>query len=274
MNIILTGPDISRGGSPGRAPARRAKRTRAARALLLLLAALQLLPAAGCSTNARPADANTPEPTVQAAPQNTEEEPMQETISPLPAEEPLPGEGEQQIRQDAPAPDTEEEPMQETISPLPAEEPLPGEGEQPVRQDAPAPDTEEQPAAAAQEALTLTIGDTPVRVEWEDNASAAALTALAQEAPLEIQMSMYGGFEQVGTIGQALPRSDVQTTTAAGDIVLYAGDQIVIFYGSNTWAYTRLGRITDPDAEALAELLGHGAVRITLRMEPEADAEN
>ena len=239
MNIILTGPDISRGGSPGRAPARRAKRTRAARALLLLLAALQLLPAAGCSTNARPADTNTPEPTVQAAPQNTEEEPMQETISPLPAEEPLPGEDEQQIRQDAPA-----------------------------------PDTEEQPAAAAQEVLTLTVGDTPVRVEWEDNASAAALTALAQEAPLEIQMSMYGGFEQVGTIGQALPRSDVQTTTAAGDIVLYAGDQIVIFYGSNTWAYTRLGRITDPDAEALAELLGHGAVRITLRMEPEADAEN
>ena len=76
-------------------------------------------------------------------------------------------------------------------------------------------------------------------------------------------MSMYGGFEQVGPIGASLPRSDVQTVTEAGDIVLYAGNQIVIFYGSNSWSYTRLGRITDQTLD-LKELLGNGDVEITL----------
>jgi hypothetical protein len=74
---------------------------------------------------------------------------------------------------------------------------------------------------------------------------------------------MYGGFEQVGSIGSKLPRNDKQTTTAAGDIVLYSGNQMVIFYGSNSWAYTRLGHITDKDAEEMAELLSNGDVTIT-----------
>ena len=75
---------------------------------------------------------------------------------------------------------------------------------------------------------------------------------------------MYGGFEQVGSIGSKLPRNDKQTTTAAGDIVLYSGNQMVIFYGSNSWAYTRLGHITDKDAEEMAELLSNGDVTITV----------
>ena len=112
--------------------------------------------------------------------------------------------------------------------------------------------------------LQMKIGDTAVAVEWEENDSVEALAALCEETPLVIEMSMYGGFEQVGPIGASLPRSDVQTTTAAGDIVLYAGDQIVVFYGSNSWAYTRLGHITDKSAAALAELLGYGDVRLTL----------
>ena len=78
---------------------------------------------------------------------------------------------------------------------------------------------------------------------------------------------MYGGFEQVGSIGQSLPRDDVQTTTNAGDIVLYSGNQIVIFYGSNSWAYTRLGHITDQDAAGMQLLLGQGDVSITLTLE-------
>ena len=69
-------------------------------------------------------------------------------------------------------------------------------------------------------------------------------------------MSMYGGFEQVGSIGQSIPRSDEQTTTKAGDIVLYSGNQVVVFYGSNSWAYTRLGRITGKTEQELAEMLG------------------
>ena len=89
------------------------------------------------------------------------------------------------------------------------------------------------------------------------------LKELAAE-DLTIEMSMYGGFEQVGSIGQSLPRNDTQTTTASGDIVLYSGDQLVVFYGSNTWAYTRLGKIVDKTPEEMEELLGNGDVTITL----------
>ena len=114
--------------------------------------------------------------------------------------------------------------------------------------------------------LEMTIGETLVEVEWEDNESVEALKELCQEGPLTIRMSMYGGFEQVGSVGQSLPRDDNQTTTQAGDIVLYSGDQIVVFYGSNSWAYTRLGHITDKTAQEMAELLGNGDVTITIEM--------
>ena len=87
---------------------------------------------------------------------------------------------------------------------------------------------------------------------------------MCRDKSLTIQMSMYGGFEQVGSIGQSLPRNDRQTTTQAGDIVLYSGSQIVVFYGSNSWAYTRLGHITDKSPQEMAELLGSGEVTITI----------
>ena len=112
--------------------------------------------------------------------------------------------------------------------------------------------------------LQMKIGDTEVAVAWEDNESVEALKELCREEPLTISMSMYGGFEQVGSIGQSLPRNDRQTTTQAGDIVLYSGSQIVVFYGSNSWAYTRLGHITDKSAQEMAELLGIGDVTITI----------
>ena len=115
--------------------------------------------------------------------------------------------------------------------------------------------------------LQMKIGGTAVRVNWENNRSVEALKALCENGPLVIQMSMYGGFEQVGPIGSRLPSDDVQTTTSAGDIVLYSSNQIVVFYGSNSWAYTRLGHITDRDAAGMAALLGNGNVTITISME-------
>ena len=115
--------------------------------------------------------------------------------------------------------------------------------------------------------LTLKLGETPVAVDWEENQAVSALYDLCREGPRTVSMEMYGGFEQVGALGASLPRQDSQTTTRAGDIVLYAGDQIVVFYGSNSWAYTRLGHITDQSAADLAELLGRGDVTITLWQE-------
>ena len=113
----------------------------------------------------------------------------------------------------------------------------------------------------------MKIGSTAVRVNWENNSAVEALKALCENEPLVIQMSMYGGFEQVGPIGSRLPSDDVQTTTSAGDVVLYSSNQIVVFYGSNSWVYTRLGHITDRDAAGMAALLGNGNVTITISME-------
>ena len=143
--------------------------------------------------------------------------------------------------------------------------PIPA-AEEPAATEAP---REEQPESGStveeEEMLILMIGETPVTVAWEENESVHALRELCRERELVIPMSGYGGFEQVGSLGKSLPRSDVQTRTEAGDLVLYAGNQIVVFYGSNSWAYTRLGRITDQSAEELTALLGSGDVTITLR---------
>ena len=113
--------------------------------------------------------------------------------------------------------------------------------------------------------LAMMIDGTEVSVEWENNEAVNALRDLVSEGPLTVKMSMYGGFEQVGSLGAELPRSDVQTTTEPGDIVLYSGNQIVVFYGSNSWAYTRLGHITDKNEQELTELLGNGNVEITIQ---------
>lgn len=115
--------------------------------------------------------------------------------------------------------------------------------------------------------MFLAINGENVSVQWEDNESVEALMDLVSKEPLSIQMSMYGGFEQVGSIGTSLPRNDVQITTESGDIVLYSGNQIVVFYGSNSWSYTRLGRITDKNVDELAEILGNEDVTITIDSE-------
>ena len=115
-----------------------------------------------------------------------------------------------------------------------------------------------------EEAMKMTIGSTPVSVKWEDNESVNFLKELCRDQTLTISMSVYGGFEQVGSIGTDIPRNDVQTTTSSGDIVLYSGNQLVVFYGSNSWAYTRLGHITDKTPQEMTELLSDGDVTITL----------
>ena len=113
--------------------------------------------------------------------------------------------------------------------------------------------------------LKLSIADAEMPVTWQDNESVEALKELAADG-LNIQMSMYGGFEQVGPLGKSLPRDDKQTTTGHGDIVLYSGDQIVVFYGSNSWSYTRLGHIGLSQQE-MTDMLSNGDVILTLKYE-------
>lgn len=112
--------------------------------------------------------------------------------------------------------------------------------------------------------MKMIINSTPVTVEWENNDSVSALKEAVKANPITVQMSMYGGFEQFGSLGISLPRNDTRITTKSGDVILYSGNQMVVFYGSNTWAYTRLGHITDKTQAELAELLSNGNVTITL----------
>ena len=118
----------------------------------------------------------------------------------------------------------------------------------------------------AQSQMKMKIGETPVEVAWENNESVEALKEMAKDG-LTIRMSMFGGFEQVGAIGRRLPSRDTETVTASGDIVLYSSSQLVVFYGSNSWAYTRLGHITDKTPEEMRALLSKGDVTITLSVE-------
>lgn len=110
--------------------------------------------------------------------------------------------------------------------------------------------------------LTLKIEGIEVDVIWADNDSVRALKNLAKDG-LTINMSKYGGFEQVGSIGSTLPSSDTRITTSPGDIVLYSSNQIVLFYDSNTWSYTKLGHINLSKSE-LTDLLGDEDVVISL----------
>lgn len=135
-----------------------------------------------------------------------------------------------------------------------------GTAEKPEASERPVIPTE---TPTEESSMKLWINETEVPVTWEQNDSVAALQTLAQGDGLEISMSMYGGFEQVGPVGQSLPREDRQTTTSAGDIVLYSGNQIVLFYGANSWAYTRLGHV-ELSASEMTALLGSG--NVTLRI--------
>ena len=112
--------------------------------------------------------------------------------------------------------------------------------------------------------LTLKIDGIEVDVIWADNDLVKALKKFAKHG-LTINRSKYGGFEQVGSIGSALPSADSRITTNLGDIVLYSSNQIVLFYDSNTWSYTKLGHINLSKSE-LTDLLGDEDVVITLNL--------
>jgi hypothetical protein len=127
--------------------------------------------------------------------------------------------------------------------------------------------SEVQEETKEMKSITMKINDEEVKVAWEDNESVRALAELASKSPLTINTSMYGGFEQVGAIGTTLPSNDTNTKTKPGDIMLYTSDNIVVFYGSNSWSYTRLGHIENKSRQELADLLGGNNAVITITAE-------
>ncbi|MCD8353197.1 MAG: hypothetical protein LUC47_02635 [Clostridiales bacterium] len=113
--------------------------------------------------------------------------------------------------------------------------------------------------------MKVQIGNSVFIATLEENEAVNAFIEMMEEAPVVVEMSDYSGFEKVGSLGTSLPTSNSQTTTQAGDIVLYNGNQIVIFYGSNSWSYTCLGHIND--LTGWEEALGSGDVTVTFSLD-------
>ena len=109
-----------------------------------------------------------------------------------------------------------------------------------------------------QSQIHITAGDTVFTATLADNSSADALKNILLQGPLTINMSDYANMEKVGPIGTSLPRNDEHIETEAGDLILYQGNSFVVYYGTNTWNFTRLGKIDGVTKEQLFAALGSG----------------
>ena len=118
------------------------------------------------------------------------------------------------------------------------------------------------------EQIQITISGKTLPVSIENNAATKALVEALKKASITYTASDYGGFEKVGSLGRSLPTSNSQITTQAGDVILYSGNQIVLFYGSNSWSYTRLGKIRYSSMDELKSFLkaGEGDISVTLSL--------
>ena len=117
--------------------------------------------------------------------------------------------------------------------------------------------------------MNIQIGEHILTATLVENSSVDALKAALAEGLLTVNMRDYGSMEKVGPLGMELPRNDEQITTEAGDIILYQGNALVIYYAPNSWNFTRLGKIDDVTAEELREILGDGNVTVTLSLPQE-----
>lgn len=115
--------------------------------------------------------------------------------------------------------------------------------------------------------LVMEVGGKQFYPTPADNSSAEAFLEKLNAEPLKLELHDYGGFEKVGTLPWDLPRNDEQITTVPGDIILYQGDQLTIYYDENTWNFTRLAQIDSVTKEELLEVLGDGDVTVEFWLE-------
>lgn len=115
--------------------------------------------------------------------------------------------------------------------------------------------------------LKIQIGDYVLTAEFADTEAAQELREKLEAGSVTVSVSNYGGWEKVGELPWSLTQSDVETDAVPGDIMLYRGDSIVLFYGENSWAYTRLGTVLNEDTETLSRILGGSDSVLTLSLE-------
>ena len=111
--------------------------------------------------------------------------------------------------------------------------------------------------------LKIHVNDTTFTATLADNSSAVAFAEFLSQGDLTLDMHDYGSFEKVADLPRSFPRNDTQIDTDAGDIILYQGKSITIYYDKNSWNFTRLGKIDNVDKIRLKQILGDGHATVT-----------
>ena len=123
--------------------------------------------------------------------------------------------------------------------------------------------------------IRLTVNDRSFTATLVENSSTEALKERLSQGDIRIRMNDYGDMEKVGSLGFSLPRNDVQTTTGPGDLILYQGNSLVIYYDTNSWSFTRLGHVDGVSTreEMLGLLGGTGEITLTLSLNKNQNEE-
>lgn len=156
--------------------------------------------------------------------------------------------------------DNEETPPEDSIPENPApNDSIPNENQ-------PEEDNDEKGEIMEKNKIKLTVNGKSFTATLEENSSAEALRQLLEKGDLSIRMNDYGDMEKVGSLGTSLPRNDRQTITQPGDLILYLGNSFVIYYDTNSWNFTHLGRLDGVSTrqEVLELLGGKGDITVTL----------
>jgi hypothetical protein len=117
------------------------------------------------------------------------------------------------------------------------------------------------------DSVKVQINEDIFDVELENNSAAQEFIKELKKGNITVNATEYGGFEKVGELGFSLPASDENINTEPGDIVLYQGDKVSLFYGSHSWSYTKLGKIDNISSNELKEVLGQGNVTLVFSLE-------
>ena len=257
--------------------------------LCALVLCLLLLTACGQSTSTKPSV----EPTTESTTESTEQ-PAESTTEPT--EQPAESSTESTEQPAESTTEPTEQPSESSTEPTeqPAEAPTKST-EQPAEsstesatesatesteQPAEAPtESTEQPTESTTEAtssdtdkeetqmLHIQAGESEFTATWADNSSVDALKELLAEGPLTLTMSDYAQMEKGADLGVRLPQNNQQMNTTAGDIILYQGRTLVIYYDQNSWSLTPIAKIEGVDAEKLRAALGDGDVTVTFSLE-------
>lgn len=128
-------------------------------------------------------------------------------------------------------------------------------------------------SANSQIKLYITANGVTKSATLVDNEATAELISILEKGSITLSMTENGGFEKVGNLPQSLPTSDVRQTAQSGDIMLYVGNVMCIFYGSNTWAYTKLGSLDNLTSSEIKEFLKGNPVELSLSLEDNAEVK-